>query len=131
MWMGMTSKSNNLATLKTLAFVQVIPGMVISFASALVIPIVIMPTILKGGFTSKNATSWMTSTLMSWVPLITVAVSTLLTLGKDLGYIVWARRMLLETFREQATRSLNPFRYAAPPLVPPPVPAPPVIQLQQ
>ena len=130
MWMGMTSKSNNLATLKTLVFVQVIPGMAISFASALAIPLVIMPTLLKGGLTSKTASSWMTSTFMSWVPVITIAVSTSLSLGKDLGFFVWARRMLYTTFREQATRSLSPFRYRAPPLVPPPVAAPPVIQLQ-
>ena len=46
------------------------------------------------------------------------------------GFVVWARQKLYAKFREQATRSLSPFRYVAPPLVPPPVAAPPVIQRQ-
>ena len=117
MWMGMTSKTNNLATLKTLLFVQVIPGMAISFASALAVPLVIMPTLLKGGLTSSTASSWFASTFARWVPLITIGVGTALALGKDVGFVVWARRMLLQTFREQATHSQSAFRYSVPPLV--------------
>jgi hypothetical protein len=131
MWMGMTSKTNNLATLKTLVFVQVIPGMVIAFASALVIPLLVMPLVLKGGLSPSGASSWVTSAFTSWLPLVTLALSTSLSLGKDIGFFVWARRMLYESFREQATQSLIPFRYVArPPLAGPPIPAPPVIQLQ-
>jgi hypothetical protein len=131
MWMGMTSKTNNLATLKTLLFVQVIPGMAISFASALAVPLVVMPMILKGGLTSNTGSSWVASTFAQWVPLITIGVGTTLALGKDVGFVVWARRMLLETFREQATRSEGAFRYSVPPLVAPPIAAPPVIPLPQ
>jgi hypothetical protein len=131
MWMGMTSRTNNLATLKTLLFVQVIPGMAISFASALAIPLVLIPTLLKGGFTSSNLGSALASKLTGWIPLISIAASTALALGKDFGFFVWARRMLYESFREQATRSLSPLRYSAPHLVGPPIPAPPIIQPQQ
>ena len=130
MWMGMTSRTNNLATLKTLAFVQVIPGMVISFASTLAIPLVMMPLILKGGLTPKSANSWVASSFASWIPLITMGVSTLLGIGKDIGFVVWARQALLGSFREQATRSLGlgSLRYSGPP--PATVPAPPVVQPQ-
>ena len=131
MWMGMTSKTNNLATLKTIVFVQIIPAFAVSFASALVIPILIMPTILKGGLSSANASSWMTSTFMKWLPLVSIALSTSLNLGKDIGFFIWARRTLYDSFRAQATRSLSPVQYAAPPLVPAPIPTPPVIPLQQ
>ena len=131
MWMGMTSKTNNLATLKTIVFVQIIPAFAVSFASALVIPILIMPTILKGGLSSANASTWMTSTFMKWLPLVSIALSTSLNLGKDIGFFIWARRTLYDSFRAQATRSLSPVQYVAPPLVPAPIPTPPVIPLQQ
>jgi hypothetical protein len=130
MWMGMTSKTNNLATLKTLVFVEVIPSMAISFASALVIPILIVPMMLKGGLSANTAGAWITSALKSWLPLVTLSLTTSLSLGKDIGFFVWARRRLHKSFREEATRSLSPFRYVAPPLIPAPIPAPPVIQLQ-
>jgi hypothetical protein len=37
MWMGMTSRSANLATLKTILFVQVIPSFVIAFGTNMVV----------------------------------------------------------------------------------------------
>jgi hypothetical protein len=129
MWMGMTSRTNNLATLKTLVFVQVVPGMVISFASALVVPLVIMPMVLKGGLSPSSANSWVNSVVKGWLPLVTLGLSTTISLGKDLGFFIWSRRMLYESFREEATRSLSPFRYTAPPLIPPPAAAPPIIDV--
>jgi hypothetical protein len=90
-----------------------------------------MPTILKGGLSSANASTWMTSTFMKWLPLVSIALSTSLNLGKDIGFFIWARRTLYDSFRAQATRSLSPVQYAAPPLVPAPIPTPPVIPLQQ
>jgi hypothetical protein len=129
MWMGMTSKSINLATLKTLLFVQVIPGLAIAFASAMAIPLLLMPMLLKGGF-SSNPSSWVASKMMNWFPLLSVALTTVLSIGKDIGFIVWARRTLYSSFREQAMQTLGPFRYVAPPVVPPPVAPPPVIPLQ-
>jgi len=127
MWMGMTSKNNNLATLKTIVFVQIIPGLAIAFASMLAIPLLLMPLLLRGGFSSARPNTWVASTMMVWFPLLSVAVALSLNLAKDIGFFVWARRTLYSSFREQATRSLTPFRYVAPPLVPPPIAAPPII----
>jgi len=127
MWMGMTSKTNNLATLKTIVFVQLIPGLAAGFASALAVPLLLMPAILKGGLLSSSAVPQM----MVWVPLISIAVGALLNISKDIGFFVWSRRTLYSSFREQATRSLVPFRYVASPLAPPPIAAPPVIQPRQ
>jgi hypothetical protein len=131
MWMGMTSKNNNLATLKTIVFVQIIPWFAITFASALSIPLLIMPLFLKGGLSSTNPSSWAASKMMTWYPLVSVAVAAALNLAKDIGFVVWARRKLYASFRDQASRSLSPFRPVTQPLVPPPVATPPVIQLQQ
>jgi len=125
--MGMTSKTNNLATLKTIVFVQLIPGLAAGFASALAVPLLLMPAILKGGLLSSSAVPQM----MVWVPLISIAVGALLNISKDIGFFVWSRRTLYSSFREQATRSLVPFRYVASPLAPPPIAAPPVIQPRQ
>jgi hypothetical protein len=130
MWMGMTSKTNNLATLKTLVFVQVVPGMAISFASALVVPLMIMPLVLKGGLSPSSANAWAKSFVTGWFPLVTLCLSTSFSLGKDLAFFIWARRMLYARFRHEATQSLSPFLYLAPPPIPAPVPAPPVIPLQ-
>jgi hypothetical protein len=126
MWMGMTSKNNNLATLKTIVFVQVIPGLAITFVSALSLPLLIMPLLLKGGL-SSNPSSWAASKMMIWFPLVSVAVAAALNIAKDIGFVVWARRRLSTSFRDQAARSLSPFRPMRPPLVPPPIAAPPVI----
>jgi hypothetical protein len=130
MWMGMTSRTNNLATLKTIVFVQVIPAMVIAFASALAFPLILMPLLLKGGLTGNTGT-WLNSKIMVWFPLTTVLVSALLNLSKDAAFFAWSRRTLYTSFREEATRSLSPFRYAATPVAPPPVAAAPVIPPRQ
>jgi hypothetical protein len=45
MWMGMTSRSASLATLKTIAFVQVIPGLVFYFCSMMLTLVVLIPNI--------------------------------------------------------------------------------------
>ena len=50
MWMGVTSKNNSLATLKTLGFVQIIPWFIISFASALTLPLLMLTGMFRGGF---------------------------------------------------------------------------------
>ena len=130
MWMGMTSKSNNLATVKTIVFVQVIPGFAISFASALVIPLLIMAGSLKGGFSAANAGSWIISATKTWFPLISIALSLFLNLAKNIGFFAWSSRTLYRSFREQATRTLVPVPQAAPPRMPPPMPGPPAIPLQ-
>ena len=126
MWMGMTSKSINLATLKTLLFVQVIPGLAIAFASAMAIPLLLMPMLLKGGF-SSNPSSWVASKMMNWFPLLSVALTTVLSIGKDIGFIVWSRNKLHSSLRVQAAYGLGQPRFATPPPASAAAPALPAI----
>ena len=127
MWMGLTSKNNNLVTLKTLLFVQVIPWFVITFASAMVIPLLLLPALFKSGLGASGRTSAVTSQMTNWFPLVSVALTALLSIAKDVGFILLARRQLYSSFRERAARGINPIPFAAPaPLARPP----PVIPLQ-
>ena len=119
MWMGLTSKNYSLATMKTLAFVQVIPTLVITFASSIGVMVVIMPIATRGAL-APGKSGMPTASVMSWFPLVAAGIGGLLTLAKDVGFIVWARRRLYSMFREQASRGMAPLR-PVPPAVPPPV----------
>src|SRR5262249_8329971 len=125
MWMGMTSKSANLATLKTLLFVQIIPALAIQFGAGLVLMAAMMPYIYK---MSQKASSAAPATWLTWYPLIGAAVTTILALGKDVGFIVWSRRKLYSSFREQAAQFIGQPKSAPLPRLrtvdtPPPIPA--------
>lgn len=111
MWMGVVSKSTPLATLKTIVFVEIIPWFVISFASALLFPLMLLPSLL-------TAVPTATSRIMFWYPLFTSAVATVLSLAKDIAFLLWARRKLYFEFRERATRTVAPIRLPIPPLLP-------------
>ena len=128
MWMGMTSKNNNLATLKTILLVQVVPWMLISFSSILVLPLLLLPRLLQAGGSGANSAA-MTTIMTTWYPLVTTGMALLLNLGKNIAFTAWARRKLYTSFREQAVRSLSPVKMAlaAPVPVSPRVPAPPVV----
>ncbi|MBI3417114.1 MAG: ABC transporter permease subunit [Verrucomicrobia bacterium] len=119
MWMGLNSRTTNLATLKTMLFVQIIPWFVVSFLSAMAIPLVMMLTMYKGRPTGGTQ-------LMEWFPVITSGLAIVMHLGKDIGFIRWSRKKLGEQFREHALRAVAPIR---PPL-PPPLPlssVPPIV----
>jgi hypothetical protein len=112
-----------LSTLKTLLFVQIIPWFAITFLSALTFPLLLIPRLALSS--AGPSARW-----MSWYPLITVGVATMLALGKDLGFVVWARRRLLAQFREKVTAIATPTVPALPPRVtqpgiPPLLPPPP------
>jgi hypothetical protein len=128
MWMGMTSKSNNVAILKTIIFVQVIPWFIISFGSTMGAMLVIMPRLFKNGLSTNQTAGW-TSQIMEWFPLIIAALAAVLTLAKDVGFFVWARRKLYGSFREQAARTLGQAQLTVPPALPLIAP-PPIIQAQ-
>jgi hypothetical protein len=130
MWMGMTSKSNHLAILKTLVFVQVIPWFVITFASIMGSMLVIMPGLLKGGLTSSKRTSASVNQIMVWFPFIMAALAAGLSIGKDIGFFVWARRNLYRSFRAQAALTLGQPRFATLPLAPRSIAPPPIIPAQ-
>lgn len=119
MWMGLNSKNTSLATLKTILFVQIIPWFVISFASMLIVPLLLLPVLLPGLSGSTTASSQ----IMAWYPLLTAGVATALYLIKDVAFSLWARRKLYSEFRERASRAGAPLPMA----LPPPIAAPPVI----
>ena len=116
MWMGLTSKSVNFATFKTLVFVQIIPWFVMLFSSVMVMA------------TTSLISSVMTSSWSRWVPYITALSNAALSLAKDFGFIAWTRQRLYSSFRERASRNwAQPVEQAAP-LPPLPVtPPPPII----
>jgi hypothetical protein len=120
-WMGMTSRTASLATLKTVAFVQVIPGLVFYFCSMMLTLVVLIPNL------SSSATGG--AGMIAWFPLLTGAISALLALGKDVCFIAWSRRRLDSAFRDQASNVLA-YSNAAPPPLPHRAAPPPIIQVQ-
>jgi len=124
LWMGLVSRNSLLATLKTIAFVQVLPWLAISFASAMVFPILIA---FSGGFASGGGTAW-----LQLYPLVSVGAATVLAVIKD--WIFWslARQRLVKNFRATATQAVMPVMYwrvippgPTPPNTPPILPMPP------
>jgi len=117
MWMGLTSKSVNFATFKTLLFVQVIPWFVIMFGSLFF-------------FAALNAYSYAAkSPWAHWWPYLTGLLTATLTLLKDFAFIGWTRQLLYTSFREQAARNWAQPRFPAATPVPISIPAPPVMHL--
>ena len=111
MWMGLSSKSTNLAALKTIVFVQIIPWFAIAFASALAVPLLLLPRMFRT--VSAGPTQFMV-----WYPLVAAAVSTSLYLIKDVVFVVLARRRLYSGFRERAWRAVAPIHAPLPPPLP-------------
>jgi len=123
MWMGMTSKSANTATAKTIIFVHVIPWLCITFAAGMTVSVLMMSMTFKSG-SSPSAR------FMLWYPLLSAVVIGILTLAKDIGFFLWARKRLRGHFREQAFRSISVLGMATQQPAPVTVPPPPVIQSQ-
>jgi len=111
MWMGLNSRNANLATLQTIVFVQIIPWFVISFASALVIPLVLLRSLASGASASPFR-------MMTWYPLLTSGLAAVLCLAKDIGFSLWARKRLYSEFRERAMPVVGPRRLVPPPPLP-------------
>ena len=116
MWMGMTSRSANLATLKTLLLVQIIPWFVIMFLGGLVSAMGMFGMMFRGGANPLAAFAW-------W-PILSACVSGIAVVTKDVIFIVWSRKKLYSSFREQATLNLGQSRRAAPPRLAVAVPVP-------
>jgi hypothetical protein len=119
MWMGVTSRNANFATLKTLLFVQIIPVMVIYFSAQILGALLFIPMLSQA---SSRTSSF---GLMLW-PLITTLTICLLSVGKDVFFIVWSRNRLYGSFREQAARSFDQPRGIMAQPLPSPIAAPPV-----
>ncbi|SPE59591.1 conserved membrane hypothetical protein [Verrucomicrobia bacterium] len=118
MWMGLTSRTANLATLKTLLFVQVIPWMVITFGTTMLVGMLMQHLVLNPG----QPGVWFV-----WWPLLNAGVGAAGALAKDVGFIVWSRKKLLFSLREVATRGFNQPKFIPPPPLPAPPGIPPII----
>jgi len=117
MWMGLTSRSGHIATLKAVVFVLLIPWMVIWFVSTIGVFALLAPLMTASGNASAG----------NWIGLAYPIVQTLLSLAKDYCFYLWAKNQLQFSFRSAATRSITPVVMAPPRIARPPVPAPPVI----
>jgi hypothetical protein len=111
MWMGMTSRSSNLATLKSILFVQIIPWILFWVISVPIIPLLIIPTLLSGA--GGMSPAW-----MMWFPLLTSGFVMILSLAKDAAFITWARRKLHTEFRVRSLTVVTPVRVRVPPPIP-------------
>jgi hypothetical protein len=94
MWMGVTSRSVNQATLKTMLYVQVIPWFVISFAAGMIVPLLLIPAMMSGAASQPNR-------FMLWFPLLSTGLGVVLNLAADTWFVVWARRKLYGELRER------------------------------
>jgi len=121
MWMGMTSKTAHMATLKTILFAQIVPHLVIGFASAMIPALVMIPRFIAGG----RGGPFNMGPFMTWYPALIAAFSTLLSIAKDTGFVLWSRKQLYFRFREQASRSVG--QGTSPPPLPETVRKPPII----
>ena len=109
LWMGLTSKSANLGTLKTILFVQVIPWFIIAFGGTIVLSMV-----MAGLSFSGQAGSWFV-----WWPVLSAGLGATLAVGKDIGFIIWSRRKLFSSFRDKVAQVPGYSQL----IVPPPLPA--------
>jgi len=125
MWMGLSSKTANVATLKTLLFVQIIPWFVITLGSAIVLGLIV------ASVAARTSALGRTSTWLVWWPLMNSLLGAVLAIGKDVGFIIWSRKRLLLAFREQAARTLGVVQFAASPFVRSPILAPPKIEISR
>jgi hypothetical protein len=113
MWMGVTTRRPNIAVLKTIAFVRVVPWFVKMLLQGF--------AVMFFAFTFRGS-----GTVMPfWVPYIAIGV---LGIGADLMFFFIARHKLVVNFRRTVAGAAGlATRRHPPPLQPPPAmpPAPP------
>src|ERR1019366_8080334 len=122
MWMGRTSRSANLATLKTLLFVEIIPGLLIVYGGYMVAGLVMSGLLFRG--MSPGGTNPFVS--LAWWPILSSLVAAVAVVAKDSGFIFWSRNKLHSSFRTQAAHILGQPRFVASSPLAPTVAAPPV-----
>ena len=120
MWMGLRSKNASLATLKTIAFVEIIPWFAINFISGLSVVGLTVTQAFRNGAATGSMPAWISLA----IPLLMTGVASVLSIGKDIFFIRWSRGRLYACTREQAVLNLAPIRQtpsaiAAPPPVQP------------
>ena len=77
------------------------------------------------GLSSSQPTWW-----LIWWPLLSAVLISALALTKDIAFIVWSRKRLYTSFRERAARGVGQTGFVAPPPSPLTIPSPPVIAAQ-
>jgi hypothetical protein len=124
MWMGLTSRSASLATLKTILFVQVIPWFVIAFGTGMVVGLMLSGLVFR-------ANPVQPASFFAWWPLLSALLTAVLAVAKDIGFIVWSRNRLRCCLREQAALNPGQPRFAAPLPLSVSGPQPPIIATVQ
>jgi ABC-type transport system involved in multi-copper enzyme maturation permease subunit len=124
MWMGMISKSGNIATLRTYLFVQVVPGIIISLGSTMLM-IFVFARFAAGTNLMGPAITGKSFMPAAWFPIASTIVSTALGVAKDVGFILWSRNRLYNLIRVQAGNPIGQSRVSivkAPPVIVAPSP---------
>jgi hypothetical protein len=121
MWMGMTSKNNNLATLKTILFVQVIPWFVIVFASGIGSMLLMMPALFKSSKSSGAVTAFYFPMLFS------TGFPAVLSVAKAIVFVLWSRRRLYGSLRARAAGTTGSAGFAPSSRLPSAAATPPII----
>ncbi len=110
-WMGLTSRNANLAVLKTLLFVQVLPWLAFMFIT----PFMMIPLTMVAGVAGEPG---------GWLMVLPMLAGELLWIGKDVLFIYWARSRLETDLRILAVpASARVWGPPAPPPLPPPATA--------
>lgn len=112
LWMGLTSRSANLATIKALVFVQLIPTFVFGFISGLLtVALISIPAM-------RAATSGSVPAFITWIPMLSPVIAAALAIAKDVVFIRWSRNKLFGDFRELALQTSTQVRLpAVPPVI--------------
>jgi len=104
--------------------VEIIPWFVMAFGVAMVMGLLVAGFAFRAG--APQSMSW-----IAWWPLLSAVLGATLAVAKDIGFIVWSRKKLRTSFREEASRSLGQPRFVVPPPLPVTAEAPPVIAAPQ
>jgi hypothetical protein len=111
MWTGLNTRRAATCSLRTLLFVQVVPWLGFSFVSWIVMPMFIVPNLATGP----------SMHFYIYLLIAPAAVFSILSVIKDVGFLLWARRKLHSELRVRATgvgeRRAVP-QTAIPPVIP-------------
>ncbi len=120
MWMGLTSKSPNLATLKTFLFAQVLPWILCWISFAMATTVFASAMFSRAG--GNNVPPWWFELWASFPGWWVAALS----FGKNCAFVLWSYKRLHTSFRRQAIMAWTQPHTSAP--IPRPAVSPPVIQ---
>jgi len=108
-----------MAALKAMLLVQILPSLGISFASTAIVGLMMVPRLFGSGGPANS--------MLVTVPVIMAGLSAVLTVAKDVAFVVWARQKLYASFRQEAARAIQNRGAPGTPLRLVGTPAPPVI----